>query len=248
MMVRWIRVWKHLCALGVLAVAILAIAVPARATTSFANGSFENVGSATASFSIDNPTGLPDWTATPSGNKILDCLIFVSDSTNLCGTVAFGGGMKFWVNPGASPDGGNFVGIDGSSSFSTPLDQTVTGLVVGQDYNVTFYQAAAQQYGFTGATTEQWQVSLGATSQLSTLMLNANHGDVGWMPQSMTFTSTATSEVLSFLALGTPSGEPPFVLLDGVALAPVPEPGTYVLMGFGGLGLVIARKLGKRRA
>ena len=212
------------------------------------NGSFGNIGTATSSFSINNPTALPNWTAFPSGDKILDCLVVSTDVTNLCGPTAFGGGMKFWVNPGPSPDGGNFIAIDGDSDYATPIYQMLSGLIVGMKYNVTFYQAAAQQYGFSGATTEQWLVALGSNYQLSTLMHTASHGDVGWMKQAMTFTATATSQALAFLAVGTPNGQPPFVLLDGVTFTEAPEPQTYALMGSGLLTFAIARRLSKRRA
>ncbi|UAJ11857.1 PEPxxWA-CTERM sorting domain-containing protein [Polymorphobacter megasporae] len=56
------------------------------------------------------------------------------------------------------------------------------------------------------------------------------------MHESFTFTATGTTEVLSFLALGTPEGKPPFSLLDGVS-GTVPEPATWAMM-IGGLGLV----------
>jgi hypothetical protein len=43
--------------------------------------------------------------------------------------------------------------------------------------------------------------------------------------QTMNFTADNTSDLLSFFAVGTPNGEPPFVLLDGVSLnADTPEP------------------------
>jgi hypothetical protein len=225
----------------------LAAVTPAAAAPVVLNGSFEDIGSATASFAINYPTTLPNWTATPSGSKILDCLVTPGDTTNLCGTVAFGGGFRFWVNPGPSPDGGIYVAIDGDQAFSTPLKQTVTGLTIGNDYIISFYQAAAQQYGFDGATTERWQVSLGSQSKLSTLMNNANHGAVDWMPQSLTFTASATTSILSFLAIGTPAGQPPFVLLDGVKIAEVPqtsspEPATMALIGIGLVCLPILRR------
>jgi len=44
--------------------------------------------------------------------------------------------------------------------------------------------------------------------------------------------------VLSFLAVGTPAGVPPFSLLDGVSMtSAVPEPQTWGMLGLG-LGLV----------
>jgi hypothetical protein len=61
----------------------------------------------------------------------------------------------------------------------------------------------------------------------------------------MTFTATAATDVLSFLSTGTPSGVPPFALLDGVSMVAVPEPSGAALMIVGVLalaGLRIARR------
>jgi len=220
---------------------------PARATIVW-NGSFEDVGTATASFSISNPTILPGWSATPSGNEVLDCLVFSGATSPLCSGNVNGWTLGFWVNPGPSPDGGNYVAVDGDDRYSTPLTQMLTGLVPGTVYDISFYQAAAQQQGFNGTTTEQWQVELGGESQYTTIMDDANHGAVGWMTQSLTYTATASSELLSFIALGTPNGEPPFVLLDGVSVtADAPEPGTSALIGLGLLSIPIVHKLLKKR-
>ena len=63
-------------------------------------------------------------------------------------------------------------------------------------------------------------------------------GFSGWMQETMTFTATSTSETLSSLAIGTPSGQPPFALLDGVTLSDVPEPASWGLMVSGLVGLI----------
>lgn len=138
---------------------------------------------------------------------------------------------------GASPVGGNFIAADGAFEIA-PLQQTVNGLVAGQKYNLSFYWAGAQQYTFDGATTEQWKVSLGNQTISTEVKNNSNHGFTGWQKETFTFTATSASEVLSFLAVGTPSGVPPFSLLDGVSLiSAVPEPQTWGMLALG-LGLV----------
>ena len=218
-------------------------ALPAQAALYLQNGSFESIGSATASFSINNPTALPSWTVIPVSTNSLDCLVKAGDTTNLCGTVAFGGGLTFWVSPGSSPDGGNYIAIDGDSAYSSALKQTMAGLTTGQQYTVSFWQAAVQQSGFNGATTEQWQVSFGGSTKTSTLMNNLSHGAVGWNKQSLNFIAGSATDVLSFVALGTPNGVPPFVLLDGVSVTATPEPSTNLLIGLGLIALPMLTKM-----
>ena len=76
-------------------------------------------------------------------------------------------------------------------------------------------------------------------------MNNVSHGFTGWVYQTLTFVTTVANPVLSFLAVGTPSGQPPFVLLDGVSVTVVPEPatGTILIAGIAGLiGLARRRR------
>jgi hypothetical protein len=226
---------------------LLILAFPARgATIGFTNGSFETVGAGiTSSFQLaaGNTTDLPGWT---SAGSFLDCVVFPgSASTDTCGN-----GAKLWPGPTTSPDGGNFYADDGDPSFATTLSQTITNLVPNQPYTVSFWQAAAQFQFFTGATTERWHVCLGSDNpcQDSPIMNNANHGFVNWSLQSLTFTPMASTEVLSFFAVGMPSGLPPVVLLDGVSITAAPEPGTCVLLGVTLLSIGIARMRRKKRA
>jgi hypothetical protein len=232
------------------------LALPARASLVF-NGSFETVSGPTSSFSLEDPSSnedaLTDWSisGTPDGNEILNCVVMGGATTNLCGPDEFGGGLYFWVNPGESPDGGNYYTADGDQNFSLPLQQTVTGLVSGGTYTLSFYQAAAQQDQPSDdlPTTDYWQVTLGSQTLDSAVMDDAAEGDVPWESQTLTFTATAASEVLSFLAVGT-NGQPPFALLDGVSLtdpSQTPEPGTFMLIGIGLLAIPIATRLRKKR-
>lgn len=153
----------------------------------------------------------------------------------------------------SSPDGGNFIAMDGAYEQGA-LSQVLTGLTVGMDTKVYFYYAGAQQTGFTGATTEAFKVSLTdntgsspSTQTVSTAVLDdVSHGFTGWHYTEVDFVPTASTETLSFLAAGTPNGVPPFSLLDGVSVVQVtPEPSTLALLGSGILavgGLVRRRR------
>lgn len=150
--------------------------------------------------------------------------------------------------------GGNFVEADGDPTYSSTLYQLISGLTIGTQYAVTFDFAGGEQAGFTstsGYTTEYWNVGLdtvvnSTNRQKSATLTTANGSFSGWTSAYLTFTATATSEYLSFLAGGTPTGAPPIAFLDNVALTAVPEPLTLSLMGVGLLGTVVASR--RRRA
>jgi len=155
--------------------------------------------------------------------------------------------QNLWGGPHPSPDGGNFVGLDGEQTpgVQGAISQTINGLIVGQTYTLNFDWAAGQIQSRTGPTTEQLQASLGGQSFTTSVVDNPNQGFTGWFTDSFTYTATATSEVLSFLSIGTPTGLPPIALLDGVSLTQnVPEPSTLALMltGIGAVGFLVRRR------
>lgn len=216
-----------------------ALSVPARATPIVTNGSFEQSSNGLGYLSSSNT--LTGWTV----NSTYSFLVAGSNSTQL-GDGGYGN-TTLWVGPGASPDGGDFIASDGAFQTGS-ITQTLTGLTVGTVYQIFFYQAAGQQSGFTGATTEWWTVGFGNQSQNSTVMDDASESEVGWMTQSLNFEATSTTEVLSFLAGGTPDGEPPFSLLDGVSATAIPEPASLATMMGSLLGLIALRRFKKPRA
>jgi len=222
-------------------ISLTAISNTAHATNLVSNGSFEQT---TCGYSCQiNNSNLTGWT-TSSGYAFL--------SYPGQGTINLGTGINLWsgVNcpptcfPATSPDGGNFIAQDGAFLVGAEM-QTITGLQVGHYYNVSFWQGAGQQTPYSGDTTEQWRVSLGSDVQYSHLMNDLSHDFVPWEQQTLTFQASSSSEVLSFFAVGTPNGLPPFVLLDGVDMEETPEPGTMVLAASG--LLAVGSSLWRRR-
>jgi len=201
-----------------------------------ANGGFE-LYSGTAPKASVYSVQPNDWTG--GGYAFVDAAGTADDPYAL-------GGPPVWPTfPTTSPQGGNFIQADGSSGLAYPLSQTITGLTAGQSYTISFYQAAGQQLNDYGATTEQWQVTLGSDVQTSALMNDASMGVVPWQTQSLTLTADNTTDVLSFLAIGS-GGVPPYVFLDGVDMeSNVPEPSALMLLA--GVGTVMAiGRVGRR--
>src|SRR5271165_7137139 len=223
--------------LSIVALTFLTIAMTSQASNLVVNGDFELTSNG-PNFQFDRNTTATGWTSTNAGNNAYN-FIFSPGAADTTGATGYYGNLKLWGPgtgsnnglPATSPTGGNFVAADGAFDNGA-ISQTINGLTIGNSYTVDFWWAGAQQSGFTGATTEQWQVSLGNQTQSTPVLSNASHGFTGWKSQSFTYTATSSSEVLSFFAVGTPNGVPPFVLLDGVSLdaSAIPEPGTLVLL------------------
>ena len=176
-------------------------------------------------------TNLADWSTTGYN------FVFGANTASTVGSTGQNGQLTLYNGSavpggailGQSPTGGNFVGADGAYDVGA-ITQTLTGLTKGASYAVSFSWAGVQQSGYTGVTTEQWIVGFGGQTQSTAVVTDASHGFTGWMNQTFTFKADGTSDVLSFLAAGTPPGEPPFSLLDGVSAVQVPEPSTLALL------------------
>jgi hypothetical protein len=234
---------------GLLALALSTFATSAKADL-VTNGSFELSSAVNSQLGYNGAT-VTDWSVpAPPGSFTL---IYAAGAADTAGAVTPYGNVLLWgpgsgsANglPASSPDGGNFLALDGAFQPG-PLSQTISGLTAGDSYTLSFYWAGAQQTAHDGATTEQFQVSFGSETQSTAILNNVNHGFTGWQQETMTFTADGTSDVLSFLALGTPNGVPPFSLLDGVSLnAATPEVGSW-LMTFTILAFVLA--FGRLRA
>ena len=221
------------------------------------NGGFESTTSYNGNTTNEGQLG---YNLTAAGWTVSGGYAFLFNAGTADSTGATGqyGNLQLWGPgngssnglPAASPTGGNYLALDGAFQ-QAPVQQTINNLIVGDHYTVSFYWAGAQQYNFDGATTEQFNVSLGSQTQATSSVNNANHGFTGWMQTVFNYTATSTSEVLSFLAQGTPNGEPPFSLLDGVDVEHnVPEPASVGVLagGFGVLALLVAARTRRRSA
>jgi hypothetical protein len=174
---------------------------------------------------IDNngvPTGWTIYAGTPDT---------MDENNNVGGSYGY-----FGATPSPSPDGGTWVGIADAPSISIfeTFGQTVDGFDIGTTYSVSWYQA---NFGYTfagyinpdsiGLLIDGILVGNSSISPLAT----------GWTLETVEFTATDTSHLLSF-AIGSEPGQS-YLSIDGISIqsAPVPEPATLLLLSLGLAGL-----------
>jgi len=243
------RLLRAVMALAGLAVAGFPTAARANITNFVTNGNFSqnsiSGGTGCGSTQTVTNSNLTDWSTT-SGYT------FIINSTNYSSFCGVDGGLGLF-GPMAAPPDGNAQWMASDGAYLTGyIYQTLSGLTVGGTYAVSFYMAAAQQTGYSGATSDYWQIGLGSNydvgPSVDTPTMNLpSQTFSGWMAQSVSLVAAATSEVLWFFAVGTPSGQPPFALLDGVVVS-VQEPATsggVLILGM--LALAGVRRRVRRR-
>ena len=230
------------------ALALLSLGSPAQAAVNLVtNGSFESSSyTRTTQFgAFFGGQGVTGWTG--AGNKKLpwplEFYFFGGTQTTVNALNQFGDPLAYFYDSfnTLSDDGGNFVGLDGDPMAAGLITQTINGLAIGQTYVLNFEYAASQLRNRKGATTEKLRVNFGSQTFDTAVLAVPSKGFSGWNDATFKFKATSTSQVLSFLSIGTPAGLPPIALLDGVSLTAVPEPATWGLMilGFAGAGVMI---------
>ncbi len=240
-----------------LAAALLSFSAarPSQATSLVQNGSFETL---TTNASAQFGTGYSSQQVTYWSTSGYNFVFLPGTADTSAGATGQYGALSLWGpgngsanGLGPSPDGGNYIAADGAFNVA-PITQTINNLSPGSTAVVSFYWAGAQQYGtqYNSATSEQWTVGFtGDPTQATPVVQDAVHGFTGWMQQTFSFAVRSTTATLSFLATGTPNGQPPFSLLDGVTLTQVPEPASWAILlaGCGLAGLAARRRTLSRR-
>ncbi len=153
--------------------------------------------------------------------------------------------QRFGAAPAsASPDGGTWVGlgVNSEQKYTERFGQTLTGLAVGQTYQVSWFEGNfGYNYGsvsYLGSNAIEVLLNGVSLAKGKTLGLDSN-----WSSESFSFIATSSSVQLAFQLA---SMEKSYLSIDGIAVttaAPVPEPATYALMGLGLIGLsLVARR------
>ena len=258
-------------ALGALPLLSVALAAPAQANL-VTNGGFvpnsASVGTAKSAFlGNTNNTVLPGWkTSANWGSNPHFWGAVVGDGTAISTNMdqaqrgisvgwpqGNGNGLNTVLTTSVDSvdNSGWFLSVDADVRFNNTLEQTISGLVIGNDYELSFYQAAGQFATYPDqAITAYWNVTFGtSTFQSDTISVASGAATTAWQQQTTTFTATNTSQVLKFLTRGTPTGGPPFVLLSAVSLnditPPAEVPGPLPLAGVAA-ALGASRKLRRR--
>jgi hypothetical protein len=265
---------RNVLAAAALSVLAGAGTAPASGANLVSNGGFEDVaGNTNPSFFLNNSSGaLTGWTSFVGLGSISNNVLFGSPTETA--TRSDSAEFSFWPGVAVSPGKGKFVALDGDPTpgAQQALSQTISGLTMGETYTLTFDWAATQfefvngagppfncSACWSGVTSNEIEVSLGGGVPQDTEILDKipAKGFTGWKAETFNFTATATSEMLKFVSIGAPSGQPPVALLDDVSLTgdvgvsptgAIPEPGTWAMMGIGFAALGLAAYRRRRKA
>jgi len=200
-------------------------------------------GTAKANLVVDGDfTAAPDpGTYTTYGVGTMGGWTVVSGSVDLIGT--------YWQAP---PGGGRSVDMAGNENGT--IQQTISGLTVGQNYQLSFAMSGNPD-GPPGVKTLGVGLTIGGGSPITfTYTIGSNsHSDMQYQTETAVITATSTSEVLQFQDLssgvdnpvGPPGTTPWGAVIGNVSLVPEPTTmvaGALLLLPFGASTLRALRR------
>lgn len=258
---------------GIMIAAALALGAVSHASPIVLNGGFDDPGTPVNAFITQSSpaattSSLPAWFMGGVG-------AFERVYSPGCGGGGAGcGSIPLYLAgpvPATSPAGGNFFALDADPTFGGPfgpnsINQYIS-VLPGQTYALSFWYAAGQDIGLTGAIDAAWQVSLdgvflpgdggtlvtpagsgGPKNTTTKTLHNPSQDFTGWAFESLTFIaptptgysgSGPVSELLTFLGISPNGGLPPVLLLDAVSVNAAPEPGSLALLGAALMAMVV---------
>jgi hypothetical protein len=206
------------------------IIIAALLVASSAHGAQSLVANGSLTSAIDNDGAPTGWQVIEGSPDVMDA----NSNSGLANTQRFG------AAPDASPDGGTWVGIARNASYIERFGQTLSGLTIGQRYDVSWLDG---NFGYSYGTVNYLGSNAVAVLMDDVVLGSGQTHALGsqWFKESLSFVATAATQTLSFkLAADTKA----YMSVDGVAVTmsttAVPEPGAMGLMGLGLAGVMLA--------
>ena len=138
---------------------------------------------------------------------------------------------------GTTPFGRQFIEIHGDG-----VSQSISGLVSGSTYDLSYYATASSWEGYSG--TAQIIASIAGVNDIFTYtLLGTNpYGSIAfpWQERKVRFAANAPTATLTFHATGAPGI--PISVIDNISINAIPEPSSWLVL----IGLTVVGTLSNR--